>query len=171
LVEVLRSTAKGLVQIDDFLSGMKPSKQTEIEIAGVGNVKVDGNSLDELDSKVLEAFKNKGSLNNNSNLSGAAKFEQDISKLPAGERVAQIRIKADEVAKDAGLVRAKNIESLNSGRRIYQDPKTKMYYSVDTQHGRFELLDKRGKHLGEVDMDLNFKGKTDNSGGHDIKIK
>lgn len=29
--------------------------------------------------------------------------------------------------------------------------------SLDTQHGRFEKLNKKGKHMGEVDMCLNEK--------------
>jgi hypothetical protein len=60
-VSFINSTAKGLVQIDDFLSGLKPSKPTEVEIAGIGKVKVDDNNLDELNSKVSEASKNDSS--------------------------------------------------------------------------------------------------------------
>ena len=43
--------------------------------------------------------------------------------------------------------------------------------SLDTQYGRFEKLNKKGKHMGEVDMCLNEKGNQDSSGGHDIRIK
>jgi hypothetical protein len=57
----VNSTAKGLLNVDKYLSDMKSSKQTEVEIAGIGKVKVDGSNLDELDSKVLEASKNKNS--------------------------------------------------------------------------------------------------------------
>ena len=45
------------------------------------------------------------------------------------------------------------------------------FYSLDTQHGRFEKLNKKGKHMGEVDMCLNEKGKQDSSSEHDIRIK
>jgi hypothetical protein len=175
-VSFVNSIAKGLLGLDNVLSGLKPSKQTEVEIAGIGKVKVDGNSLDELDSKVLEASKNKGSnngsLSNNSNLSGAAKFEQDISKLPANERVPIVRAKGEEVALNNGWEKvSKSIANKNPGRKIYYDSTEKIYYSLDTQHGRFEMLNSKGKHIGEIDMDLNFKGKVDVSGRHDIKIK
>ena len=43
--------------------------------------------------------------------------------------------------------------------------------SLDTQHGRFEKLNKKGKHMGEVDMCLNEKGNQDSSSEHDIRIK
>lgn len=48
----------------------------------------------------------------------------------------------------------------------------KRYYSIDTQHGRFEMFDKKGKHLGETDIDLKpISNSNDLSGGHDIKVK
>ncbi len=40
-----------------------------------------------------------------------------------------------------------------------------------TQYGRFEKLNKKDKHMGEVDKCLNEKGKQNSSGGHDIRIK
>ena len=58
-----------------------------------------------------------------------------------------------------------------NGRDIYKDPKTGEYYSVDTQHGRFEHLDKRGNHLGEVNFDFNGTKSADISGGHNINVK
>lgn len=65
-----------------------------------------------------------------------------------------------------------SIESKNKGRTIYYDSKNDVYYSLDTQHGRFEKLNSKGQHLGEVDMDLNYQeGKLDSSRGHNIKIK
>jgi len=46
-------------------------------------------------------------------------------------------------------------------------------YAVDSQHGRFEVVNpKNGKHLGEVDIDLELiPRKLDNSGKHDLKVK
>ncbi|MCB5540311.1 colicin E3/pyocin S6 family cytotoxin [[Ruminococcus] lactaris] len=52
---------------------------------------------------------------------------------------------------------------------MYKDTKTGEYYSVDTQHGRFEHLNKRGQHLGEVDFDFNPTKEMDTSGRHDIR--
>jgi len=54
---------------------------------------------------------------------------------------------------------------------VYKDPQTGDLYSVDPQHGRFEHLNKKGKHLGEVDFDFNTTKPADTSGRHDINIK
>ena len=99
-----------------------------------------------------------------------ADFEKRISRLSPEERVAAVKEKARQVAKDKGLIKDSRLSRLN-GRDIYKDPKTGEYYSVDTQHGRFEHLNKRGKHLGEVDFDFNSTKPADTSGGHDIRIK
>lgn len=42
---------------------------------------------------------------------------------------------------------------------------------MDTQHGRFEMLDKDGKHIDEVDFNLKPQGKTDKTGGHNLNVK
>ena len=76
---------------------------------------------------------------------------------------------AEQVASSRSWTRAKNIERLNPKRTIYTDGIN--FYSLDTQHGRFEKLNKKGKHMGEVDMCLNEKGKQDSSSEHDIRIK
>ena len=96
-------------------------------------------------------------------------FEESLNKLPANERVAKVKEKAQKVAKEKGLVKDAKLSRIN-GRDIYRDPKSGDYYSVDTQHGRFEHLNKRGKHLGEVDFEFNNTKPADISGGHDINI-
>jgi hypothetical protein len=70
-----------------------------------------------------------------------------------------------------GWTRAKNIENKNRGRTIYQEDR--YYYSVDTQHGRFEQLSKKnGTRIGEIDMGQNpIKGSIDKNGGHDVVVK
>ncbi|GHC07561.1 hypothetical protein GCM10007290_40350 [Providencia stuartii] len=74
-----------------------------------------------------------------------AEFEKSLVRLPPGERVPLIREMAENVAIENGWSRAKNIEKLNKGRIVYQD--NKFYYSVDTQHGRFEKVTKKqGRH-------------------------
>ncbi|PHM49642.1 RHS repeat-associated core domain-containing protein [Xenorhabdus miraniensis] len=100
-----------------------------------------------------------------------AEFEKSLFRLPVQERVPVVREMAESVSKENNWKRAKNIEKLNKGRIIYQDDK--YYYSVDTQHGRFEkVAQKRGNHLGEVDMKLNdIPNSIDKSGGHDLKVK
>ncbi|WP_459207668.1 RHS repeat-associated core domain-containing protein [Pseudomonas sp. MLB6B] len=98
-------------------------------------------------------------------------FERILAKLGTNERIAIIRDMASQVANARNWKRAKNIERLNRGRTIYTDDKH--YYSIDSQHGRFERTSlKNGKHLGEVDMGLNpIFNSLDPSGGHDIRVK
>lgn len=57
-------------------------------------------------------------------------------------------------------------------RDVYLDSKTGKYYAVDTQHGRFEVVNKRGKHQGEVDFNFNLNETkpADKSGRHDLKM-
>ncbi len=83
----------------------------------------------------------------------ASLFEKLISKLPAGERVALVKTQAANVAEQNGWVKDTKLSTMNS-RDIYQDPNTGNLYSVDTQHGRFEMTNSKGKYLGEVNFDL-----------------
>nr|WP_257150707.1 colicin E3/pyocin S6 family cytotoxin [Bacillus toyonensis] len=54
-------------------------------------------------------------------------------------------------------------------RDVYVDSKSNNLYALDTQHGRFEVLNKKGKHQGEVDFNLNSTKPADKSGGYDLK--
>lgn len=90
--------------------------------------------------------------------------------MPAGERVAQVKIKADSVAKEQGWAKNNNLSKQNN-RTVYTDKATGTHYSVDTQHGHFEVLDHKGKHQGAINMDLkHLPGSVDPSGGHNLKI-
>lgn len=80
-----------------------------------------------------------------------------------------IKSMVEQVASSRSWTRAKNIEKLNPQKTIYTDGTS--FYSLNTQHDRFEKLNKKGKHMGEADMCLNEKGKLDSSGEHDIRIK
>ncbi|TKH19869.1 hypothetical protein FC697_19705 [Bacillus wiedmannii] len=40
-------------------------------------------------------------------------------------------------------------------RDVYVDSKSNNLYALYKQHGRFEVLNKKGKHQGEVDFNLN----------------
>lgn len=44
-------------------------------------------------------------------------------------------------------------------------------YALDTQHGRFEVVSSKGKHLGEVDFSMQVRKPADPSGGHNLKVK
>ncbi len=100
----------------------------------------------------------------------AKDFEKSLVKLPLGKRVATVRSKAEEVAKNAGLVKDSKLSKIN-GRDMYKDPKTGDLYSVDTQHGRFEKTNSKGKHLGEFDFDFKPTKPADTSGRHNLKVK
>lgn len=99
----------------------------------------------------------------------APDFEKEISKLPENERIPKVKDKASEVAEENGWERNKPLERKNTGRLIYTDGKKN--YSVDTQHGRFEVNNNRGKHQGEINMDLKPTKEADKSGGHDLNVK
>ncbi|MCK6163002.1 transposase [Bacillus sp. NMCC4] len=101
---------------------------------------------------------------------GAKDFEKSLVKLPPAERVAAVKIKVKEVAKSNGLIKDSKLSKINS-RDVYKDPKTGDLYSVDTQHGRFEKTNNKGKHQGEVDFDFKQTKPADASGGHNLKIK
>src|SRR5699024_3417498 len=99
----------------------------------------------------------------------AKDFEKSLVKLPPAERVAAVKTKSQEVAKNAGLVKDSKLSKIN-GRDVYKDPKTRELYSVDTQHGRFEKTNKKGKHEGEFDFDFMPTKPADSSGGHDLRV-
>ncbi|QNH06399.1 hemagglutinin repeat-containing protein [Pseudomonas sp. B11D7D] len=101
----------------------------------------------------------------------ASDFEREISRLPPGERVARVKETVQIVAESLGLEKDSRLTKLNN-RDVYRGVDG-FLYAVDTQHGRFEKVDpKKGRHLGEVDMNLTpIKDSLDTSGGHDLRIK
>ena len=98
-----------------------------------------------------------------------AEFEKRISKLSPQERVAAVREKANDVLKENGITKDYQASKINN-RAIYKDSNTGEYYSIDTQHGRLEHFNKKGKHLGEVDFDFKQTKPADKSGRHDIIV-
>ena len=80
------------------------------------------------------------------------------------DRVAAVRTEASNVASNKGLVKESKLSKIN-GRDVYRDPDTGNLYAVDTQHGRFEMVNgKNGKHMGEVDLGFNPTKPADTSG-------
>lgn len=99
-----------------------------------------------------------------------AQFEKNLSSLPPGERVAQVKSAAISVAAANGMTKDKKISKLN-GRDVYK-ARDGSLYALDSQHGRFEVIDrKNGKHLGEVDFDFIQTKPADKAGGHDLRVK
>ena len=140
-----------------------------LNFAGIGKIDDDLGKF----SNYTNRANNSGSgveINNSSLVLNVEEFETNISKLPANIRVATIIEKANEIAKMRGLVKDNKLSKINK-RIVYKDKNTGDFYSLDTQHGRFEHLNKGGKHLGEVNFNFEPTKNADNSGKHDIKIK
>ena len=99
-----------------------------------------------------------------------AQFEKNISTFPPGERVAHIKSAAASVTKKNGMTKDSKLSKMN-GRDVYK-AKDGSLYALDTQHGRFEVINhKNGRHMGEVDFDFVQTKRPDTSGGHDLKVK
>ncbi len=98
-------------------------------------------------------------------------FEKSLANLPPGERVAMIKQTAPHVAAANGMIKDNQLIKKNSGRDVYRGQDGNLY-ALDTQHGRFEVVSSKGKHLGEVDFSMQkIPNSIDKSGGHDLKVK
>lgn len=98
-------------------------------------------------------------------------FEKSLANLPPGERVANIKQAAPKVAAENGMVKDSQLTKKNGGRDVYRGQDGNLY-ALDTQHGRFEVVSPKGKHLGEVDFSMQkIPNSIDKSGGHDLKVK
>ncbi|SUB09006.1 Possible hemagglutinin (DUF638) [Pantoea agglomerans] len=98
-------------------------------------------------------------------------FEKSLANLPPGERVAIIKQAAPKVAAENGMVKDSQLTKKNGGRDVYRGQDGNLY-ALDTQHGRFEVVSPKGKHLGEVDFSMQkIPNSIDKSGGHDLKVK
>lgn len=42
---------------------------------------------------------------------------------------------------------------------------------MDVQHGRFEVCNAKGRHIEEVDFDLDGAGKTYSDTSHDLRVR
>lgn len=97
-------------------------------------------------------------------------FEKNLAFLPPRERVAVVKETAPQIAAANGMVKDSKLTKLNN-RDVYRGLDGN-FYALDTQHGRFEVVTSKGKHLGEVDFSMQKIPNTiDKSGGHDLKVK
>jgi len=98
-------------------------------------------------------------------------FERGLVRLPPGERVAQVKQTAQSVAGAQGWQKDPQLSRLN-GREVYKAGDGTLY-ALDTQHGRFEMVDgKTGRHMGEVRLlDMQQTKPADPSGRHDLRLK
>ncbi|MFJ7819265.1 colicin E3/pyocin S6 family cytotoxin [Bacillus toyonensis] len=98
-----------------------------------------------------------------------AAFDKKIAKMNINEKAAEIKIASKGIAEQNGWKKDSKLSRVNK-RDVYVDSKSNNLYALDTQHGRFEVLNKKGKHQGEVDFNLNSTKPADKSGGHDLKL-
>ncbi|HGJ5900042.1 VENN motif pre-toxin domain-containing protein, partial [Arsenophonus apicola] len=97
-------------------------------------------------------------------------FEKSLVGLPPGEKVAIVKRTSQKVAAANGLVKDSNLTKKNN-RDVYRGTDGNLY-ALDTQHGRFEVVSSKGKHLGEVDFSFQkIPDSIDKSGGHNLKVK
>ncbi|WP_442893070.1 T7SS effector LXG polymorphic toxin [Bacillus sp. 0102A] len=113
---------------------------------------------------------NSGRSSTSSSTLDVTSFEKKMYSMNVNEKIAFIRETAAPIAKQNGWKKDSKLSTINK-RDVYYDSKSKTYYALDTQHGRFEVLNKRGKHQGEVDFNLNPTKEADKSGGHDLRMK
>ena len=100
----------------------------------------------------------------------AAEFEKSLVKLPQGEKVVQVKIAAVSVAAASGMVKDSSLSKMN-GRDVYKE-KNGYLFALDTQNGRFEMVNpKNGKRLGEFDLDFNKIKSADKNGSHGLKVR
>ncbi|WP_369992022.1 hypothetical protein [Pseudomonas xanthosomatis] len=105
------------------------------------------------------------------NSRNAREFEAHLSNIAdPGERVAVVKIAVQSMVEAYGMVKERKLTRINN-RDVYRGSDG-LLYAVDTQHGRFEVVNpKNGRHLREVDFDFNQQKPADKSGGHDLKVK
>ncbi|QPQ30130.1 pre-toxin TG domain-containing protein [Lysinibacillus sp. JNUCC 51] len=154
-MEALKDMEKGLEAARDLANNankVEKTHHTQKEIQEVG----------EYSKKLLD--KGTGEFD-------VASFEKNINHMNVNEKVALIKTTAIDIANQRGWKKDSKLTKLNGGRTVYYDNKTGNYYALDTQHGRFEVVNKKGKHQGEVDFNLNPTKPADKSGGHDLKVK
>ena len=94
----------------------------------------------------------------NTNPETAAEWEARLAKIAPNEKYVAASGKLKKVAEKNGWEKDNKLTKKNN-RTVYRDPETGKIYAFDTQHGRFEVLDKNGNHIDEVDIDGKAMGK------------
>ena len=119
-----------------------------------------GSAVKTISQKALYTFSSHKQIN---------KLKRSLVRLSPGERVATLKVFADSKASKIGWQKNKVLGTKNGNRDIYTD-KDGEHWSLDTQHGHFEKLNKRGKHLGAFDLRGSQVKPPDATGRHDIFI-
>ena len=82
-----------------------------------------------------------------------------------------IRQQADEAARIHGFTKDNSLSAMNN-RTVYRGTDGKIY-SLDTQHGEFEIINSRtGQHEGAVQLfGLTHTKPADTTGKHNLRVK
>lgn len=138
-----------------------------------GDVGLARRKMDEL----LESIQDARTLQNGGRAASTVSrtdFYNNLARLSAPERVAQVRTRAREYARSEGWEPRPDLAARNNGREIFYDPQNRRYLAVDTQHGDFEILNRRGRHQGSMDLwgDRSHPRhqRVDSGRGHDINL-
>ena len=87
------------------------------------------------------------------------------------EKVAQYKQQSKLIAEQNGWIKDNTLSKIN-GRDVYKSADGKTYYALDTRHGNWEVLNKRGQHQGVQKFDgSSIPNSKDTSGHHDLKVK
>ncbi len=127
--------------------------------------------LDKAGNPIVQVVKKTGGKTKPLGSGGTAKeFEEKISSMKNHqEALPLIKQGLRQAAKNHGWKKNNKLTKMNN-RDVYEG-KDGNLYAFDTLHGRFEKLDKRGNHLGEVNIDLQpIPGKGPKP-SHGIKVK
>ena len=97
-------------------------------------------------------------------------FYKAVTNLSFAERKAKYLEFGREVTKQNGWIKNNKLIKKNGGKyEIYTDPKDGKHYSLDTQHGHFEVCNRKGEHQGSVDF--GGKKKDGPQTDHNIIVK
>nr|WP_245783639.1 colicin E3/pyocin S6 family cytotoxin [Paracidovorax konjaci] len=87
--------------------------------------------------------------------------------MPPSERVGAVRGKVAKVARKNGWEFDSKISRANN-RDVYRTPEGDLR-AADTQHGRIEHTDSKGRHMGEFDIEGKQTKIPDKSGKHNLR--
>lgn len=170
----LSNTESMMVEVAAIVNG--PAKYTsanDVTVLGTGQ-NMDGSrasGFDKVMAGIFVALPVSGSAVKNGlkyGLDNASDFYKSVVKMSTNDRIAQFKTVGAEFAEKNGLVKNNKLSKMND-RTIYSG-ENGTHYSLDTQHGHFEVLNSKGKHQGSIKFDGSDTGKGIQA-DHGIKIK
>ena len=105
--------------------------------------------------------------NNTTELDDGLFYSTTVS-LSEGEKIGHYRIISKKIALLNLYTFNRQLSQKNLNRYIFQNYNQSLYLALDTQHGRFECCNQKGKHQGEFDFYGTQTKEADLTGTHDI---